>query len=153
MQNNLFFSAPPDGTSSRGSISPRPSSDFDTPAKGGHDVWVGLVRALVCSANCFPEEDTLRPPFLPVHVESGGTPPARTPSKAGFFRSRNVMDVGEAHVLVPAPTPAPRADDAFTLVSATPPLSTERRLTVRASHSSMLARADADWLDSLFELR
>ena len=144
-RGNFFFSAPPDGTSSRGSISPRPGSDLDTPADGGRDVWVGLVRVLVRSANCFPEEDTLRPPFLPVRVESGGTPPARKPPKTGFFRSRSVMDVGGAHVLVAAPTPAPRADDAFTLVSPPPPLSTERRPTVRASHPSMPARTDADF--------
>ena len=141
-RGSFFFFVPPEGTSSRGSIFPRPAndSDFDTPAEGARDGLVVPVR----SAGCFPEEDTLRPPFLPVRAESGCTPPARAPSKTGFFRSRSAMDVGGAHVLVAAPAPAPRADDAFTLVSAPPPLSTERRPTVRASHSSMLARADAD---------
>ena len=106
-------------------------------------MWVVLVP--VRSADCFPDEDTLRPPFLLVRAESGSTPPARALSKIGFFRSRSVMDVGGAHVLAPAPIPAPTADDAFTLMSASPPLSTERRPTVRASHSSMLARAVADF--------
>lgn len=142
-RGSFFFSTPPDGISSRGSISPLPDSDFGTPAEGARDVWVVLV--LVRSADCFPDEDTLRPPFLLVRAESGSTPPARALSKTGFFRSRSVMDVGGAHVLAPAPIPAPRADDAFTLISASPPLSTERRPTVRASHSSMLARAVADF--------
>jgi hypothetical protein len=70
-RGSFFFSAPPNGTSSRGSISPRPDSDFDTPAEGARNVLVVLVP--VPFADCCPDEDRLRPSFLPARAESGSS--------------------------------------------------------------------------------
>lgn len=140
-RGSFFLSVPLDRISSRGSISPRPYPTFDVIAGGVRDVLVTPV--LVCFADLVPDSDTLRPPFLLAPAESGSAPPARAPSNTGFFRARSVMDVGGAHVLVPPPILAPRVDDAFIPVSVSPPLSTEKISTVRASHSSLFARVDA----------